>query len=241
MKKPLAVPGVIVAIQTFGDMVNVPPHLHVLVSDGVFTANGWLYVVPDIDLKKLELLFRHKVFTMLRREGKIDDALIKKLLGWRHSGFSIHNQVRIDGRDQDGREKLAQYILRAPFSQEKMRYHATSRTVIYRSKMHRVLKRTFETFPVLDWIAAVTAHIPNNGEHLLRYYGWVSHVNRGKRKTAQERAQHPPPAGAVEIPPPPGSALFKQRWSDLIKKVYAADPLLCPRCGGTMRIIAFID
>ena len=68
--------------------------------------------------------FRHKVFTMLRREGKIDEALIKKLLGWRHSGFSIHHQVRIAGHDPDGREKLAQYILRAPFSQQKMRYHA---------------------------------------------------------------------------------------------------------------------
>ena len=27
----------------------------------------------------------------------------------------------------------------------------------------------------------------------------------------------------------------------LIKKVYHADPLLCPRCGGKMRIIAFIE
>ena len=85
----------IVAIQTFGDLVNLNPHLHTIVSDGLFASNGWLYVVPDLDLKKLELLFRHKVLTMLRREGKIDDALIKKLLGWRHSGFSIHHQVRM--------------------------------------------------------------------------------------------------------------------------------------------------
>ncbi len=35
--------------------------------------------------------------------------------------------------------------------------------------------------------------------------------------------------------------LFKQRWAELIKKVYAADPLLCVRCGGAMRIIAFIE
>ncbi len=86
------------------------------------------------------------------------DALIKKLSSWRHSGFRIHHQVRIDDRDQDRREKLAQYILRAPVSLQKIRYHATSRTVIYRSKMHRVLTRNFEVFPVLDWIAAATAH-----------------------------------------------------------------------------------
>ncbi len=178
---------------------------------------------------------------MLRREGVIDEVLIKKLLGWRHSGFSIHYQVGIGSQDQPGREKLAQYILRAPLSQQKMRYHAKSHTVIYRSKMHPVLKRNFEVFPVLDWIAAVTAHIPNKGEHLLRYYGWVSNVNRGKRKKAQEPAQHGASEGMVEIPPPPGSAVFKQRWAELIKKVHAADPLLCVRCGGAMRIIAFID
>ena len=122
-----------------------------------------------------------------------------------------------------------------------MRYHPTSRTVIYRSKMHRVLKRNFEVFPVLDWIAAVTAHIPNKGEHMLRYYGWFSNVNRGRRKNAEEQAQHAAPAGAVEIPPPPGSSVFKQRWAELMKKVHAADPLVCPRCEGPMRIIAVID
>ncbi len=144
-------------------------------------------------------------------------------------------------QDQPGREKLAQYILRAAFSQQKMCDHAKSRTVIYRSKMHRVLKRNFEMFPVLDWIAAVTAHIPNKGEHLVRYYGWYSNVNRGQRHKAQEPAQHGASEGMVEIPPPPGSAVFKQRWAELIKKVYEADPLLSPRCGGAMRIIAFID
>ncbi len=109
-----------------------------------------------------------------------------------------------------------------------MRDHAKSHTVIYRTKMPRVLKRNFEVFPVLDWIAAVTAHIPNKGEHPLRYYGWFSNVNRGKRKKAEEQAQHAAPAGAVEIPPPPGTSVFKQRWAELIKKVYAADPGLWP-------------
>ncbi len=35
--------------------------------------------------------------------------------------------------------------------------------------------------------------------------------------------------------------LFKPRCAELIKKVYAADPLLCARCGGAMRIIALCE
>ncbi len=66
------------------------------------------------------------------------------------------------------------------------------------------------------------------------YYGWYSNVNRGKRNKDLPQARS-------RFPHPPGSSLFKRRWAELIKKVYAADPLLCVRCGGAMRIIAFID
>jgi len=30
-------------------------------------------------------------------------------------------------------------------------------------------------------------------------------------------------------------------WAEMIRKVYEIDPLLCPRCGGQMCIIAFIE
>jgi hypothetical protein len=52
--------------------------------------------------------------------------------------------------------------------------------------MHPVLKRNFEVFSACDWFAALTAHIPNAGEHLVRYYGWYSNMSRGKRRTTQE-------------------------------------------------------
>ncbi len=52
LKKPQAVPGVIVAIQAFGEMANFHPHLHAIISDGLFASNGWLSVVPDIDVNK---------------------------------------------------------------------------------------------------------------------------------------------------------------------------------------------
>ena len=42
--------------------------------------------------------------------------------------------------------------------------------------MHSVLQRNCEVFSALDWLAALTAHIPNAGEHLVRYYGWDSNI-----------------------------------------------------------------
>lgn len=30
-------------------------------------------------------------------------------------------------------------------------------------------------------------------------------------------------------------------WDEMIRRVYEIDPLLCPRCGGKMRVIAFVE
>ena len=72
---------------------------------------------------------------MLKEEGKIDGDIIKKLMHWRHSGFSVHNKARIAKDDEKGRVALAQYIIRNAFSLEKLTYNRETGTVIYRSKM----------------------------------------------------------------------------------------------------------
>ena len=33
---------------------------------------------------------------------------------------------------------------------------------------------------------------------------------------------------------------LRRSWAQLIKRVYEVDPLVCPKCGGEMRIIVFI-
>lgn len=42
--------------------------------------------------------------------------------------------------------------------------------------------RNFQVYAPLDFLAAVTAHIPDRREHLVRYYGWYSSVQREKRR-----------------------------------------------------------
>jgi hypothetical protein len=52
--------------------------------------------------------------------GKIDDVLIRKLVGWRHSGFSVYRGSRIVRDDQEGQEALARYIIRNAFPRTKL-------------------------------------------------------------------------------------------------------------------------
>lgn len=114
--------------------------------------------------------------------------------------------------------------------------HAQSGTVICRPKMHPVLRRNFEVFSALGWLAALTAHIPNAGEHLVWYCGWYSSVSRGKRRKAIGREQALP-GESREV----SASAAKHAWARLIKQDYEVVPLVCPRCAGPMRLIAFID
>jgi hypothetical protein len=90
---------------------------------------------------------------------------------------------------------------------------------------------------VSDFLAEVTQHIPDPGAHLGRYYGWYSNKSRG-----QQAKTLPPAAAGTGLPArPPTARQARKGWAALIKQIYETDPLLCPRCGSTMRMIAFIE
>ena len=52
-------------------------------------------------------IFRHAVLDFLVAERAISQELRTRMLAWRYSGFSAHNQVRVSGDDPEGRAKLA--------------------------------------------------------------------------------------------------------------------------------------
>lgn len=49
-------------------------------------------------------------------------------------------------------------------------------------------KRNFQVFDPIDILAEVTQHIPDRGEHLIRYYSWYSNKSRGLRAKSQPAA-----------------------------------------------------
>lgn len=92
---------------------------------------------------------------LLRKEGKIDDRQIRALLGWKHSGFGAWRGEPISRHDRRAQENLAQYVMRSPFSVEKMTYVAETGTVLYRSEMsHGKHKKNFEVYDAPAFIAA---------------------------------------------------------------------------------------
>ena len=56
--------------------------------------------------------FRRLILGFFLEKKLITKSFAKKLLSWKHSGFSIDASIRIYGSDAKAREALAQYLLR---------------------------------------------------------------------------------------------------------------------------------
>jgi hypothetical protein len=100
-------------------------------------------------------------------------------------------------------------------------------------------KRNFQILSPLDFLAEFTQHIPPKGSHLIRYDGHYSNKSRGLRRKAEAGASAEPSSlGDAQAATP---ARCSQTWAMLIKRVYELDPMVCPQCGGQMKVVAFID
>jgi hypothetical protein len=260
-------PGIIATIQTHGELLHWHPHIHTLVTCGAFTASGEFLELPALDMDRLLLAWREAVFALYLAEGKIEPAAVENMRGWPHSGFSVDQSVHLPAGDRAGIERLMQYMTRCPFSLSRLIKVTATGQVVYKAEkdacrafpdpqgngltpgpkrnfFHDELaagpKRNFQVLDPLDFLAEFTQHIPPKGTHLIRYYGWYSNKSRGMRRKAAE-------AEAATSPRPLGegqgvrAGRCSQTWAMLIKRVYEVDPLACPKCGGVMKVIAFIE
>ena len=132
-------PAAVAVIQTFGDYLSFNPHMHILAADGCFSNDGFFYASGiNIDTKSLEKLFIHKIFKLLLSRGLITQRVIALILSWKHTGFSVYCGKRINPKDKRSTENLTRYIIRASFSQDRMKYFPDEEKVTYQSNMEKI-------------------------------------------------------------------------------------------------------
>jgi hypothetical protein len=243
----VSVPGMVASLQSYGDDPSrFHPHLHSLVSEGLVTREGSFVPVPSQDPACLIKLFRHKLVTALLAREKISPRLVEIMGNWVHPGFSVFQGERIDPDDHQARRRLAGYLLHPPISLERVRYRPESGQVIYCGRQRGPCgdASPARIFPALDFLAALCTHVPDSGQQLIRYYGAWSNA---RRLSARPAASAPSPAAEAPGRQPDDydsaeefARARRRSWARLIKKVYEANPLVCPRCSGPLKIISLI-
>jgi hypothetical protein len=71
---------------------------------------------------------------MLLKKGLITQRMVDLIFSWRHTSFSAYCGKRIYPKDEKSTENLARYIIRASFSQERMKYYPDRPMVTYQFK-----------------------------------------------------------------------------------------------------------
>ncbi|HEX7611939.1 MAG TPA: transposase [Candidatus Limnocylindrales bacterium] len=145
-------PGMVAVVQTFGDQLNLHPHVHALVTRGGWIASGQWVGVPYVSTSAAEQLFRHKVVRLLQRAGLFDEDRTRLLLSWRHSGFSVHNFVTVPAGDGRALEARARYCLRNPVSLARLQWAPGSGTATYLPQTGHDGEKA-ETLEALDFAA----------------------------------------------------------------------------------------
>jgi hypothetical protein len=173
-------PGIIAAIQTFGDKVNFHRYLHFLVAEGGVDEAGVFHKISRIDDSRLSELFAIEVLGELVHKELLSPEWAERILSWRHTGFNVHNRVRT--KTEKEAERVGKYMIRPLLSLERLSFSEQRGKVTYRygERPEEVERRDY-----LEFIARVTSHIPDKGQVTVRYYGLYANAHRGKVRKAQ--------------------------------------------------------
>lgn len=224
------IPGLILVVQTAGESLNHNPHLHGILSDGLWSPDGtFVPFVTPLDPSLLVHNFAARVTDALVARELLHPVHAEALLAQAHTGFSVWLGDPIAADDADGRRFLARYIDRPPLSHDRLSVRHD--TVRY----HSDTTESWKGHP-LEFLARLSPHLPNKWEQCTRYFGHYSSRTRGKARRESSFGvviEIPQDSSSDKKPP-------NRSWARMIKQIFELDPLCCPRCGGAMHIRAFI-
>lgn len=126
---------------------------------------------------QLQKLFQHKVLKALQDEELINEQVVEQILSWQHSGFNVWVGEVLHADEDNSRLFVSSYIDRNPVENDKI--VVTDEKITYKHDSSHLDEANFDP---LEFLAALSVHIPNKYEQTIRYYGYYSARTRGKRR-----------------------------------------------------------
>ena len=157
--------GAVAFVHRFGSYLNSHVHFHVLVTDGVFSADadGGAVFHPALDLAAADFAavqakMRQRGLRWLLRHGHLDDLAVHTLDTPDHAGgWSVDASVTVPGWDRHGLERLVRYCARPPLSGERLGRLNADDLLVYRLRKPTLDGRTellLTPHQLLDRLAA---------------------------------------------------------------------------------------
>jgi len=209
--------GAVTFFQRFGGALNLHPHFHRLIPDGLF--------VPAPGREELE-------FVSLPPPSAEELASLTEMIARR---ITKRVRRRVDAADREGLERLCRYGLRAPFSQERFSLAEDGRVVYQLPRpwpnsagvTHLELEGT-------ELLSRQAALAPAPYLNMTRYHGVFS-------SRSKWRSSLPAPAerwAAGDTPADLGAESAASAAAGAVPR--AEESPDCVRCGGKRKVLAFL-
>jgi hypothetical protein len=235
--------GAISFIQRFGITLNLHPHFHLVVADGVFEKKDGsfqfheVFLTPD-DITDTQDNICKRVLKFFAKHDWIEKGEVEKMLESENSGFSLDAKVRIESWDREGLERLIRYCARPCFASENLRWNGPWLT--YRLPKPTHTNKTFIQLDPIEFINKIAALIPPPRRHRHHYHG-VFAPNAPLRPILATAAIQTP---KILVPPKLQHTTnevtkVSLNWAKLIARIYEVNPLLCI-CGKKIKITTIV-
>ena len=158
------------------------------------------------------------------------------------AGFSLHAGVAVKRNQREKLERLWRYICRPPVSEKRL--SVTPRGDIgYSLKTPYRDGTTHVIFEPLDFIARLAALVPPPRLNLTRFHGvFAPNSPYRARITPARRGRGARPVKPTrEEERTPAEQRSAMRWAKRLKRVFQIDVETCPKCGGSVKVIACIE
>ena len=107
---------------------------------------------------------------------------------WPHSGFHVHLGPVIHEDEGELLKTTALYCARAPLSLSRLRYDRETGAVSYEYTTTYDRTESTERITPPELIARLATHIPDPGEHTLKYFAW--YANRSQEFSPSSRGRN---------------------------------------------------
>jgi len=230
--KKKIIPGVFVALHTFGRDLKWNVHIHLSTTLGgiTFDKTSWkpLFFKKDV----LMGMWRYQIINLLRRSYQSGSLKLPKSLAEycpTYSQFNAWLNRRYEKRwiihcskptktHYHNVAYLGRYVKRPPLAFSKLLYY-DGENVIFRFLNHKNKKYKNFYCSSMQFIEHFIQHIPEKGFRLIRYYGFLANRNR---KTLLDLVYKYLGQSA--------QASYYLRWTTLMKRTLGSDPLQCILC-----------
>jgi len=224
------IPGVFMAIHTFGRSMNWNVHIHASVTRGGLTKeNTWreCYFKSKVLMK----MWRYELITLLRKRlnngellipGEYTNTNLYELLDKQYKKYWRVHLARPHKNPIKDIKYLGRYLKRPPIASARLTHYNGS-DVLFNFHNHKTKQTNYKRLDVFDFITRFIQHIPPKGFRMIRYSGFLSNRSRGKLLPIVNRIFNN------------NQVLRRITWQSMVKKTLGLDPFQCILCKASLK------